>query len=197
MEKTQIPKTTPLPPVDSLFLPFIALEDKNLQTQWKDLVKEWLDYKKDIKDSYKSSKSIEAFYKKLYSMANGELSSAREIVNNSIANGYKGIFPLRSGKTFQNPNQRSKPQLSRSEQNRLTLMRDFPEVFKNNDNSFENNNPSENEENPRENLILTVDNVDNVDNDNSFENNNSPNNPNAVNRLPITAGNSSLSTANQ
>jgi hypothetical protein len=135
------PQNLPLPPADSLFLPFIVLEDKHLQNQWKDLVKEWLEYKKEIKDSYKSNKSIKAFYQKLYQMANGELSLAKEILNNSIANGYRGIFPLQKSRTPQNPNQPPKPQLSRSEQNRLTLMRDFPEVFEENTKTPQNNNP--------------------------------------------------------
>ncbi|MDR1498703.1 MAG: hypothetical protein LBS34_00240 [Rickettsiales bacterium] len=98
-ENTETSKTpkqpeTPLPPTDEVFLPFITLEDKELQTQWKSIVSEWLDYKKDLKDSYKSPKSLEAFYHKLHSISGGELSIAREIVGNSIANGYRGIFPL-------------------------------------------------------------------------------------------------------
>jgi hypothetical protein len=111
---------------------FIIFEDKTLQSQWKDLVKEWLVYKKEIYDSYKSSKSISAFYQKLYSMSGGELSIAREIVGNSIANGYKGIFELK--KSNYSPN---KTPESRGEQNKKNIMNAFPEVFKDMMNSAE------------------------------------------------------------
>jgi hypothetical protein len=107
-------------------------------------VREWLEYKKEIKDSYKSKKSIKAFYQKLQLMANGELSLAKEIINNSIANGYRGIFPLQRNRTPQNPSQLPKPQLSRSEQNRLTLMRDFPEVFEENNKTFNDDDDDNN-----------------------------------------------------
>jgi hypothetical protein len=118
--------------IDAVFLSFIVFEDKNTQSQWKNLVKEWLDYKKDIKDSYKSSKSIEAFYKKLYSMSGGELSIAHEIVENSIANGYKGIFEIKK-----NNFQPSKNPQSRSEQIKQTMMRVFPEEFEDMNNAKE------------------------------------------------------------
>jgi hypothetical protein len=120
--------------VDDVFLPFVVFEDKNLQKEWKNLIKEWLEYKKDIKDSYKSSKSIKAFHDKLFKLSGGELSIAREIVENSIANGYKGIFEIR--KNNYPPN--NKDPNSRSEQIKKTMMNAFPEVFDEIKNEAEN-----------------------------------------------------------
>lgn len=65
---------------------------------FKELIKEWIDYKQDIKDMYKSNKSIKACYEKLIKLSNNNISIAREIINNSIANGYKGFFELKNNK---------------------------------------------------------------------------------------------------
>jgi len=74
-----------------LNLDFVKNED------WKNLVKEWLDYKKrEFNFSYKTEKTVEVFYQKLLSLSNQDLILAKEIIGNSIASRYQGIFPLKN-----------------------------------------------------------------------------------------------------
>ncbi len=52
---------------------------------------EWIQYKKEIKDSYKSPKSASAKAKQL---AQYSEEVAIQMIEQSIANGWKGIFPI-------------------------------------------------------------------------------------------------------
>ena len=63
------------------------------------IVEEWLQYKKEIKDSYKSDMSIGKFYKQLLKLSDNDPSIARDIVDYSIGNGYKGVFAPKGGKS--------------------------------------------------------------------------------------------------
>ena len=71
---------------------------------------EWIIYKREIKDSYKSPKSAQAKAKQLSRYSEDV---AIQMIDESIANGYKGIFPLKatSGKqvepntTYKEPKQ--------------------------------------------------------------------------------------------
>ena len=64
---------------------------------------EWIVYKSEIKDSYKSPKSASAKAKQLSKYSEDV---AIQMIDESIANGYKGIFPLKAtnGKQVE-PNQ--------------------------------------------------------------------------------------------
>ena len=75
-------------------------EDKDNKIEIKD------DQEKDKKDIKKKEKKqsytqmgIEMFYKKLLTLSNNNLSVASEIINNSIANNYAGIFELKNNKS--------------------------------------------------------------------------------------------------
>ena len=61
-----------------------------------DLVNKWLLYRKNIKKPYKSNESIKQFYYKLIKLSNNDIDIATEIINNSIANEYQGIFALKT-----------------------------------------------------------------------------------------------------
>lgn len=54
---------------------------------------EWIQYKKEIKDSYKSPKSAEAKAKQLSRYSEDV---AIQMIDESIANGYKGVFALKA-----------------------------------------------------------------------------------------------------
>ena len=56
---------------------------------------EWLDYKREIKDSYKTQRTVEACFRNLQELSGGVLEIAEKIVRQSIANGYKGLFPIK------------------------------------------------------------------------------------------------------
>lgn len=64
-------------------------------SQFLELINKWLKYKKEKKQSY-TQMGIEMFYKKLLTLSNNNLSVASEIINNSIANNYAGIFELKN-----------------------------------------------------------------------------------------------------
>lgn len=63
---------------------------------------EWLEYKKEIKDYYKSEKSIKALFEKWKDVSDDELEL---IVQQSISNGWKGLFPLKKNNAFVPVNQ--------------------------------------------------------------------------------------------
>lgn len=80
-------------------------EDKNQRDNWdlsfipvpfqKTMI-EWLLYKKGNKQSYKGIKPIEKCFKRLYELANGEPEIASQIVDQSIANNWAGLFSLKN-----------------------------------------------------------------------------------------------------
>lgn len=55
----------------------------------------WLDYKKNKNQKYKTQKSTEICYKNLLKISNNDPDIARQIIENSIANNYSGLFPLK------------------------------------------------------------------------------------------------------
>lgn len=65
-------------------------------TLFQPIMYDWLIYKKEKKQSYKSKKSIEACFKMLYKLSDGDYSIALKIIEQSIANNWAGIFPLKN-----------------------------------------------------------------------------------------------------
>lgn len=57
----------------------------------------WIDYKKERKSSY-TQKGVEMAYKRLLKLSNGDVQTAAAIVEQSIANNYLGLFPLKDEK---------------------------------------------------------------------------------------------------
>lgn len=70
--------------------------------EMKEIFLEWLDYKKEThKFSYKTERSLEAAYNELLKLSGGKPGLARAIVNQSIANGWKGLFPYKGANNGQ------------------------------------------------------------------------------------------------
>ena len=64
------------------------------------LVLEWLKYKKEEKNQYyKTTRSLTAWIKKLIRFSGGDLKIAEEIIENSMANLWDGIFELKNNKS--------------------------------------------------------------------------------------------------
>jgi hypothetical protein len=62
-------------------------------SDWKNLFSEWIEYKKtQFRFVYASESSLQTAYNQLVSYSGDNLQTAKEIVGNSIANGYKGLF---------------------------------------------------------------------------------------------------------
>ena len=76
------------------------IENRNINTintEFKEIWEEWKLYKKEEhRDRYKSPKTEQKAFNNLYNLAGGDLETAREIVNYSIANKYKGLFELKT-----------------------------------------------------------------------------------------------------
>ena len=65
--------------------------------EFQNIWQEWIQYKKDEhKDTYKSSKTEQIAINNLIKLCSGNLQVAEEIVNNSIANKYKGLFEIKT-----------------------------------------------------------------------------------------------------
>ena len=62
------------------------------------LVKKWLDYKKSIKQGYKSQQSLNSFFKRLKNLSGDNILIADSIIEQSIASEWKGIFTLQNKK---------------------------------------------------------------------------------------------------
>ncbi len=71
---------------------FCFLENENLKTVFE----KWIAYKIEIKDNYKAQTSIETAFKKLKQFSNNDFKVAEQIIDISIANGYKGFFELKN-----------------------------------------------------------------------------------------------------
>lgn len=65
--------------------------------EFKNIWSEWKQYKKDEhRDSYKSKKTEQIAINNLIKLCGGSFEIAAEIVNNSIANKYKGLFEIKT-----------------------------------------------------------------------------------------------------
>jgi hypothetical protein len=77
-------------------------------------VQVWLEYKeKDKKQKYKTASSAQAMIDRLYELSEGNLETANKIVQQSIANNYSGLFPLRS--VTKNPSAAPRPAVPASQ----------------------------------------------------------------------------------
>lgn len=63
-----------------------------------EVLTKWFDYKKERKSPY-TQRGAESLYKKLYEMSGGDPTLADEIVEQSIANNWQGLFELKNGTT--------------------------------------------------------------------------------------------------
>ena len=67
-----------------------------ISTDWELLWQGWADYKKtEHRDGYKSAKTEQIAINKLVEMSGGDLTKAQEIVKQSIANRWKGLFTIK------------------------------------------------------------------------------------------------------
>jgi len=73
------------------------------------LWKEWIDYKKlQHKDQYKTTKSEQTAINNLQKLCRGDTETARQIIEQSIANLYRGLFALKQQNNYQNLNNTQK-----------------------------------------------------------------------------------------
>ena len=62
-----------------------------LEKPWQELVCEWVTYRREIGSPIRGKLAIGKFYDRLRQLSGSDPSTARQIINRSMANGYKGI----------------------------------------------------------------------------------------------------------
>jgi len=73
-----------------------------INTEFNEIWEEWKLYKKEEhRDKYKSPKTEQRAFDNLYKLAGGNIETARQIVNYSIVNKYKGLFELKTNQPKQ------------------------------------------------------------------------------------------------
>lgn len=75
-----------------------ALINADINGDFKDVISEWLEYKKSRRESYKNQKSINAFISKLKNLSGNSPEVARKIIDESMSNNWAGIFELKPQK---------------------------------------------------------------------------------------------------
>lgn len=64
--------------------------------EWVEVIQSWLAYKRSRRESYTSPIGIKAFVSKLQRLADNNVAKAREIIEQSFANNWAGIFALKN-----------------------------------------------------------------------------------------------------
>ncbi|MDR2910737.1 MAG: hypothetical protein LBV47_05165 [Bacteroidales bacterium] len=72
-----------------------SLDFSFVENEFKKLFFDWLDYKKQRKESYKTQKSLEAAYRKLKTISNGNPGIAEKCIEESMSNNWAGLFELK------------------------------------------------------------------------------------------------------
>ncbi len=72
------------------------IENFEINKDMANVVFDWLEYKKERKETYKSDRSIKSFITKLRNLSGNDSAIAREIVEQSFANNYAGVFELKN-----------------------------------------------------------------------------------------------------
>jgi hypothetical protein len=108
-----------------------TIEQRKLKFAWwaidfgklDSVIQVWLKYKKDRNENYKSMVSVEAFEKKLNKFSGGDLEIAKQVIEQSMANNWAGIFELKTAsgpaQNLQNGNPRNKPESVFDHNNRV------------------------------------------------------------------------------
>ena len=64
--------------------------------EYKEIYSEWIEYRNEIKKPFKSQKSVEANFKQLIKLSNNNLELANDVITQSIANGWQGLFEVKN-----------------------------------------------------------------------------------------------------
>ena len=59
------------------------------------IVEDWLSYKRERRESYKSKRGLTLFYNRLFELSKGDPDTARRLINTAMANNWAGVFPER------------------------------------------------------------------------------------------------------
>ena len=85
------PEATPAPGPMAQDLAKIVTDGRFLP-----IVEDWLSYKRERRETYKSKRGLTQFYNRLISLSQGDPEAARRLINTAMANNWAGIFPERT-----------------------------------------------------------------------------------------------------
>ena len=85
--------------------------------EYRDVMTEWLEYKKERRETYKS-RGLKQCYDKLIKFSNGNPDIALDIIHTAMSNNYSGFFPIKN-----TPQQAQTTKLSPYEQQQLERQR--------------------------------------------------------------------------
>lgn len=90
-KQEQAPKPQSKPKPDAISKVLDEIPDGNA----REVIVRWLDYKRSIGNTYRTAQGVRAMIKKLNDLSGGDVEVARAIVEQSIANNWKGLFELK------------------------------------------------------------------------------------------------------
>lgn len=76
---------------------YLYLREKFIESvlpEFKEIVLEWINYKKSKKQTYKNEKSLQLMYKKLLQLSENNPLKAKAIINEAMANNYSGFYDV-------------------------------------------------------------------------------------------------------
>lgn len=95
---------------------------------FKDVFKEWLEYKRERKENYKSEKSLKMCYNRLLKLSDGNPEKAKLVIEQSIASNYAGLFELKNYGTRTITSNIYEQKRIDSERRKSQLMAEFAEA---------------------------------------------------------------------
>lgn len=101
------------------------VKDMDLQNpEFEEVFVIWLRYKRSKGQAYKNKDSCTIAFKKLYELSGGNIQKAKDIIEQSIANNYAGLFELKQQKpTSSNSNDDRREKLQQLQQNALDVLK--------------------------------------------------------------------------
>ena len=66
-----------------------------VSAEFADIFTEWIEYKRERSESYKSDRSLLMCYNKLLKLSNEDPETAKQIIHEAMANNWKGFFELK------------------------------------------------------------------------------------------------------
>lgn len=71
----------------------------SVEDNWRSIIEQWLQYKKDSGKPYKSARAVQQFVTHLWNISGNNVTEATSMVNNAMANNWSGVFPQRKQTT--------------------------------------------------------------------------------------------------
>lgn len=71
----------------------------SVEDNWRSIIEQWLQYKKDSGKPYKSARAVQQFVTHLRNISGNNVTEATSMVNNAMANNWSGVFPQRKQTT--------------------------------------------------------------------------------------------------